>query len=99
MDSECVLYLEMTGEILKLTHVARGLDGEGVLLVDIVINGFVPPMLLTSNLNLQVSLSNSWVYSKCQQSLLQFSDFNVKWLLRNHSNMMICSLRFFDYYQ
>ncbi|XP_001920501.5 hemicentin-1 [Danio rerio] len=42
-----------TGEILKLTHVARGLDGEGVLLVDIVINGFVPPMLLSSNLNLQ----------------------------------------------
>lgn len=50
----------MTGEVLKLTHVARGLDAEGTLLVDIVINGFVPPMLLTSNLNLQVSLSNSW---------------------------------------
>ncbi|XP_056628956.1 hemicentin-1 isoform X2 [Triplophysa dalaica] len=42
-----------TGEILKLTHVARGLDAEGALLVDIVINGFVPPVLLSSNVNLQ----------------------------------------------
>lgn len=50
----------MTGEVLKLAHVARGLDAEGALLVDIVINGFVPPMLLTSNLNLHVGLSNSW---------------------------------------
>ncbi|TRY54403.1 hypothetical protein DNTS_023681 [Danionella cerebrum] len=42
-----------TGEVLRLTHVARGLDAEGALLVDIVINGFVPPMLSTSNLKLQ----------------------------------------------
>ncbi|XP_030621020.1 hemicentin-1 [Chanos chanos] len=42
-----------TGEILKLTHVARGLDAEGVLLVDIVINGYVPPTLSTSHFNLQ----------------------------------------------
>uniref|UniRef100_A0A8C8HMI3 Hemicentin-2 n=1 Tax=Oncorhynchus tshawytscha TaxID=74940 RepID=A0A8C8HMI3_ONCTS len=42
-----------TGESLRLTHVARGLDSEGVLLMDIVINGFVPPTLSTSHLNLQ----------------------------------------------
>ncbi|XP_014015728.2 hemicentin-1 [Salmo salar] len=42
-----------TGEILRLTHVARGLDSEGALLIDIVINGFVPPTLSTSHLNLQ----------------------------------------------
>ncbi|XP_076126836.1 hemicentin-1 [Alosa pseudoharengus] len=42
-----------TGEILKLTHVARGLDSEGVLLVDIVINGYLPPTLATSHLTLQ----------------------------------------------
>jgi len=59
LPTECVFCLGMTGEVLKLTHVARGLDAEGTLLVDIVINGFVPPMLLTSNLNLQVSLSHS----------------------------------------
>ncbi|XP_032434339.1 hemicentin-1 [Xiphophorus hellerii] len=42
-----------TGEILRLTHVARGLDSEGVLLIDIVINGFVPPSLSSSHLGLQ----------------------------------------------
>ncbi|KAM6930619.1 hemicentin-1 [Xenentodon cancila] len=42
-----------TGEILRLTHVARGLDAEGVLLIDIVVNGFVPPSLASSHLNLQ----------------------------------------------
>ncbi|KAG9354590.1 hypothetical protein JZ751_001303, partial [Albula glossodonta] len=42
-----------TGEVLKLTHVARGLDAEGVLLVDIVINGFVPQILSGSHINLQ----------------------------------------------
>uniref|UniRef100_H3BWK5 Hemicentin 2 n=1 Tax=Tetraodon nigroviridis TaxID=99883 RepID=H3BWK5_TETNG len=42
-----------TGEILRVTHVARGLDSEGVLLLDIVINGFVPPSLASSLLSLQ----------------------------------------------
>ncbi|XP_036069528.1 hemicentin-1 isoform X2 [Oryzias melastigma] len=42
-----------TGEVLRLTQVARGLDSEGVLLIDIVINGFVPPSLSSSHLSLQ----------------------------------------------
>ncbi|XP_035291447.1 hemicentin-1 [Anguilla anguilla] len=42
-----------TGEILRLTHVARGLDADGVLLVDIVINGFVPQILSGSHISLQ----------------------------------------------
>uniref|UniRef100_A0A3Q3L4X2 Uncharacterized protein n=1 Tax=Mastacembelus armatus TaxID=205130 RepID=A0A3Q3L4X2_9TELE len=42
-----------TGEILRLTHVARGLDSEGVLLIDVVINGFVPPSIASSHLSLQ----------------------------------------------
>uniref|UniRef100_A0A8C4IV11 Hemicentin-2 n=1 Tax=Dicentrarchus labrax TaxID=13489 RepID=A0A8C4IV11_DICLA len=42
-----------TGEVLRLTHVARGLDSEGVLLIDIVINGFVPPSLSSAHLSLQ----------------------------------------------
>ncbi|XP_055017752.1 hemicentin-1 [Boleophthalmus pectinirostris] len=41
-----------TGEVLRLTHVARGVDPEGVLLIDIVINGYVPP-LLSSHVTLQ----------------------------------------------
>uniref|UniRef100_A0A1A8CM87 Hemicentin 1 n=1 Tax=Nothobranchius kadleci TaxID=1051664 RepID=A0A1A8CM87_NOTKA len=42
-----------TGEILRLTHIARGLDSEGVLLIDIVINGFIPASLASSHLSLQ----------------------------------------------
>ncbi|XP_067083733.1 hemicentin-1 [Osmerus mordax] len=42
-----------TGETLRLTHVARGLDSEGALLIDIVINGYVPPTLSASHLSLQ----------------------------------------------
>ncbi|KAK6480953.1 hemicentin-1-like [Huso huso] len=42
-----------TGEVLRLTHVARGLDAEGVLLVDIVINGFIPKTMAGAQLALQ----------------------------------------------
>ncbi|XP_055367591.1 hemicentin-1 [Betta splendens] len=42
-----------TGEVLRLTHIARGLDSEGILLIDIVINGFVPPSISSAHLNLQ----------------------------------------------
>ncbi|EMP34679.1 Hemicentin-2 [Chelonia mydas] len=31
-----------TGELLRITHVARGLDASGALLFDAVVNGFVP---------------------------------------------------------
>lgn len=59
-----------TGEILRLTHVARGLDSEGVLLIDIVINGFVPPSLSSSHMSLQVS---SAVITMCIQRSEQIS--------------------------
>lgn len=42
------------GEILKITHVVRGVDAEGVLLVDMVINGFIPVVFLSSTLHQQV---------------------------------------------
>jgi len=29
------------GEILRMTHIARGLDSDGVLLLDIVVNGHI----------------------------------------------------------
>ncbi|XP_075903122.1 hemicentin-1 [Nelusetta ayraudi] len=38
-----------TGEVLRLIHVARGVDSEGVLLLDIVVNGYVPPSLSSSS--------------------------------------------------
>lgn len=54
------------GEIIKLTHVARGVDAEGVLLVDMVINGFIPPSLSSSLLHLQVWLQVSFCSSCCE---------------------------------
>ncbi|XP_061842088.1 hemicentin-1 [Nerophis lumbriciformis] len=63
-----------TGEVLRLTHVARGLDSEGVLLIDIVINGFVPSSLTTSHLSLQefdesyVQTGQGQMYSWSSQS-------------------------------
>lgn len=39
----CVFYLP-TGEILKMTHVARGVDSQGVLQLDIIVRGSVPSL-------------------------------------------------------
>ncbi|XP_062920094.1 hemicentin-1 isoform X2 [Mobula hypostoma] len=41
-----------TGEILRMTHIARGLDSDGALLLDIVVNGYV--LQLPSSINLNV---------------------------------------------
>lgn len=35
-------YYYNSGQILRMTHVARGLDSEGILQVDIIIDGEVP---------------------------------------------------------
>lgn len=55
------LYCEfsVTGEVLRLIHVARGVDSEGVLLLDIVVNGYVPPSLTSSSSSSHVSLQVS----------------------------------------
>ncbi|XP_051950032.1 hemicentin-1 [Xyrauchen texanus] len=66
-----------TGEILKLTHVARGLDTEGALLVDVVINGFVPPRLLSSTLNL-LEFDESYVQTGSGQ-LYSWASQNHMW--------------------
>ncbi|XP_069842937.1 hemicentin-2 [Dendropsophus ebraccatus] len=42
-----------TGEQLRITHIARGLDSDGTLWFDIVINGFVPESLASSDIVLQ----------------------------------------------
>ncbi|KAL1022832.1 hypothetical protein UPYG_G00032950 [Umbra pygmaea] len=41
-----------TGEILRMTHVARGLDSDGTLLLDIVVNGHI--LQLPSNADLSI---------------------------------------------
>ncbi|XP_072563615.1 hemicentin-1 [Paramormyrops kingsleyae] len=66
-----------SGEILRLTHVARGLDAEGILLVDIVINGFVPRILSDLPISLQefdesyVRTGPGQMYAWSSQSHLQ----------------------------
>ncbi|XP_075041291.1 hemicentin-2 [Mixophyes fleayi] len=42
-----------TGELLRITHIARGVDTDGILWFDIVINGFVPEALASSEIVLQ----------------------------------------------
>ncbi|XP_038601048.1 LOW QUALITY PROTEIN: hemicentin-2 [Tachyglossus aculeatus] len=42
-----------TGELLRLTQVARGLDEDGILLLDSVINGFVPKSFVGAALRIQ----------------------------------------------
>uniref|UniRef100_A0A8B9JKN2 Cell adhesion molecule-related/down-regulated by oncogenes n=1 Tax=Astyanax mexicanus TaxID=7994 RepID=A0A8B9JKN2_ASTMX len=65
-----------TGEILKLTHVARGVDADGILLVDMVINGFIPPSLSSS----------SHVSQECSGQLYAWSSQNH---LQDGSPMML----------
>ncbi|XP_038637840.1 LOW QUALITY PROTEIN: hemicentin-1-like [Scyliorhinus canicula] len=42
-----------TGEILRLTHIARGVDTEGALLFDIVINGYVPRTIASADITVK----------------------------------------------
>ncbi|XP_008579907.1 PREDICTED: hemicentin-2 [Galeopterus variegatus] len=42
-----------TGELLRMTQVARGLDPDGLLLLDMVINGIVPESLADADLQVQ----------------------------------------------
>nr|DBA21577.1 TPA: hypothetical protein GDO54_018188 [Pyxicephalus adspersus] len=42
-----------TGEQLRITHIARGLDADGTLWFDIVINGFVPDTVASSDVIVQ----------------------------------------------
>ncbi|XP_044515627.1 hemicentin-2-like [Gracilinanus agilis] len=42
-----------TGELLHLTQVARGLDRDGLLLLDVVVNGFIPEVLAVAQLQVQ----------------------------------------------
>ncbi|XP_066500795.1 hemicentin-1-like isoform X2 [Hoplias malabaricus] len=80
-----------TGEILKLTHVVRGVDAEGVLVVDLVINGFIPASLSGSELHLQdfdesyVQMGPGQIYSwSSQRHLLDTVPLTVRC---NHSLM------------
>ncbi|XP_060787017.1 hemicentin-1 isoform X2 [Neoarius graeffei] len=80
-----------TGEILMITHVVRGVDAEGVLLVDVVINGFIPAVFLTPALHQQdfdetyVQVGSGQIYSWSTQNSMQQNVGSVLTLHCNHS--------------
>lgn len=49
------LLLKSTGELLRMTHVARGLDSDGSLLLDVVISGHILQLQSTDDVNVKVS--------------------------------------------
>eukprot|EP00076_Gallus_gallus_P024038 XP_015146077.1 hemicentin-1 isoform X9 [Gallus gallus] len=42
-----------TGEVLRMTHIARGLDSDGALLLDVVVNGHVLQLQPLANVNMK----------------------------------------------
>ncbi|XP_072199268.1 hemicentin-1 isoform X3 [Excalfactoria chinensis] len=42
-----------TGEVLRMTHIARGLDSDGALLLDVVVNGHVLELQPLANINMK----------------------------------------------
>lgn len=44
------------GEILRMTHVTRGLDSDGALLLDIVVNGHISQLPSHSEINIKVQI-------------------------------------------
>ncbi|KAL7984810.1 hypothetical protein Chor_003380, partial [Crotalus horridus] len=47
------LLLKSTGELLRMTHVARGLDSDGSLLLDVVISGHILQLQSTDDVNVK----------------------------------------------
>ncbi|XP_060737332.1 hemicentin-1 isoform X1 [Tachysurus vachellii] len=90
-----------TGEILKITHVVRGVDAEGVLLVDMVISGFIPAVFLSPVLHQQdfeetyVQVGTGQIYSWSTQNSLQEGDGSVLTLRCNHSLLFDGSVKSF----
>lgn len=50
------MLLKFTGEVLRMTHIARGLDSDGALLLDVVVNGHVLQLQPLANVNMKVKL-------------------------------------------
>lgn len=48
------LFLHFAGEILRLTHIARGLDPDGSLLLDVVVSGYVLQLQSSAEVNVKV---------------------------------------------
>lgn len=46
------------GEILRMTHIARGLDSDGALLLDIVVNGHILQLPSHADISIKVQEQN-----------------------------------------
>lgn len=44
----------LLGEILRMTHIARGMDSDGALLLDIVVNGHILQLPSHADINIKV---------------------------------------------
>ncbi|XP_015725366.1 hemicentin-1 isoform X1 [Coturnix japonica] len=42
-----------TGEVLRMTHIARGLDSDGALLLDVIVNGYVLELQPLADINMK----------------------------------------------
>lgn len=49
----CCLWT-LTGEILRMTHIARGLDSDGAMLLDIVVNGHILQLPSHADISIKV---------------------------------------------
>lgn len=61
---ECVINqcaVKLPGEILRMTHVARGLDTDGTLLLDVVVSGHVLQLQSVADVNVKVKLLHASV--------------------------------------
>lgn len=45
----------LVGEILRMTHIARGLDSDGALLLDIVVNGHILQLPSHADISIKVN--------------------------------------------
>ncbi|XP_055255516.1 hemicentin-2 isoform X3 [Moschus berezovskii] len=78
-----------TGELLTMTQVARGLDPNGLLLLDVVVNGIIPESLADADLQVQdfqeryVQTGPGRLFVGSTQSFLQ--DSLLSFLRCNHS--------------
>lgn len=50
------MLLKFIGEILRMTHIARGLDSDGALMLDVVVSGHVLQLQSLADVNVKVKL-------------------------------------------
>lgn len=51
--------LSFLGEILRMTHIARGLDSDGALLLDVVVSGYVLQLQSPAEVTVKVKCSDN----------------------------------------